>query len=82
MNLSVPQSVIGGLGIIGVTILAALGKLDGATVIAFFSLVVGNSLGYVNGKKVATKDAATTAIAVAHEATLTALEQANEKSAG
>lgn len=68
MNLSFSQTVIATVAIVGVIVLGALHDVGGESVIGFLGVVVGGSLGYVNGKKVATKDAAAVAATIVAQA--------------
>ena len=66
MNLSIPQTIIAVVSILGVVALGADHIIGGDAVVAFLSLVAGSSLGYVNGKKVATREAHATSLIAAH----------------
>lgn len=57
MNLSPMQTIIGVATIAALTFLCAIGKIDGASVAVILAALAGNALGYVNGKKVAKREA-------------------------
>lgn len=50
-DLSLHQTIVAVAGLVGVTVLAALGVVTPETVIAIYSLVLGSAVGYINGKK-------------------------------
>lgn len=50
-NLTIHQTILASVGLVGITTLAALGQVSSDAVIAIYSAVIGGALGYVNGKK-------------------------------
>jgi len=50
-NLSLHQTIIACVGLAGITLLAALGKVGGEVVSVIYTAVIAGALGYVNGKK-------------------------------
>lgn len=50
-DLSLHQALVAVAALIGVTVLGILDRISTEALIAVYSLVLGGSLGYVNGKK-------------------------------
>lgn len=63
MKLSVTQAAIVISTVAALTIVTAIGNLDGGTFAVILAGLAGNALGYVNGKAVAHKEATTAAVA-------------------
>jgi hypothetical protein len=56
-NISLNQTVIAVAGLVGITVLAALGKVSSDVVSIIYASVITGALGYINGKKAAAVDA-------------------------
>ena len=54
-DLSLHQSLVAIVALIGISVLGALGKVSAEALIAVYSMVAGGALGYVNGKKAGAK---------------------------
>ena len=54
-DLSLHQSLVAIVALIGISVLGALGKVRSEALIAVYSMVAGGALGYVNGKKAGAK---------------------------
>ena len=54
-DLSLHQALVAIVALIGISILGALGKVSSKALVAVYSMCAGGALGYVNGKKAASK---------------------------
>ena len=54
-DLSLHQALVAIVALIGISVLGALGKVSSVALVAVYSRCAGGALGYVNGKKAASK---------------------------
>lgn len=50
-HLSLYQTIVAALALVGISVLGALDKVSSDALIAIYGTIAGGALGYVNGKK-------------------------------
>lgn len=50
-HLSLYQTIVAGMALIGISVLGALDKVSSDALIAVYGTVLGTAIGYINGKK-------------------------------